>query len=261
MTVLNKRRCLCLWVTVALCVLSSHYNFAQNADTTKSPSQFSGSATITNNGISIIPTFSLGKPAGVIELAMGKKFTFEPQFRFSLEGKPWSIVLWGRYKLLKTDRFNLNIGAHPALIFKTITNTVNGVDKEIITSQRYFATEISPNYILRKNVSVGVYYLYSKGMKESYSKNTHFITLNSNFSNIKLTEDYFLKFNPQVYYLNIDGKDGVYFSSGFTLANKKYPISLQSFINKTIKTDLTSKDFVMNVSLIYSFNKNYLPVK
>jgi hypothetical protein len=53
---------------------------------------FNGSASITNNGISVIPTFSLGKPASIIELnAGGDRLTFEPQFRVSLEGQPWSL--------------------------------------------------------------------------------------------------------------------------------------------------------------------------
>lgn len=247
---------------ITLFTLNGGIVFAQQIDNSKAYTQFSAVTTITNNGISIIPTFSLGKPAGIVEMAVGKRFTFEPQFRFSLEGKPWSVILWGRYKLLKKERFNLNIGAHPAIAFKTTTNTIDGVTKEIITSHRYLAAEIAPSYTIKKNVSVGLYYLYSRGLEESANKNNHFLTLNSNFSNIKLTDNYFLKFNPQIYYLNIDNEDGLYCSSGLTLASKKSPFSIQTFVNKTIKTDIiASKDLVMNLSLLYTFNKKYMLVK
>ena len=113
-----------------------------------------------------------------------------------------------------------------------------------------------------KNVTIGLYYLYSRGLEESTNKNTHFLTFNGNFSNLKISENYFLKFNPQIYYLNIDNKAGLYCSSGITLASKKSPFSIQTFVNKTIKTDINaSKDLVMNVSLLYSFSKKYIPVQ
>jgi len=43
------------------------------------------------------------------------------------------------------------------------------------------------------------------------------------------------------------------------LANRKIPLSISSVINKIIQTKITaSKNFVWNVSLIYSFNKKYV---
>lgn len=76
---------------------------------------------VTNNGISVIPTFSLGKPAVIIELSTGtKKFSFDPQLRFALEdAKPWSFVFWLRYKLLEYNKFKLGIGAHSSFLFIT----------------------------------------------------------------------------------------------------------------------------------------------
>nr|MBP6073208.1 hypothetical protein [Flavobacterium sp.]MBP6100608.1 hypothetical protein [Flavobacterium sp.] len=62
---------------------------------------FSGGITVTNNGISLLPTFTLGKPAAIFDFAVkSKRWSFEPQLRFSLEGKPWSFVFWGRYKVI-----------------------------------------------------------------------------------------------------------------------------------------------------------------
>jgi len=37
--------------------------------------------------------FTLGKPAAIFDLSVGnERLAFEPQFRFSLEGKPWSFI-------------------------------------------------------------------------------------------------------------------------------------------------------------------------
>jgi len=233
--------------------------FSQNTDSIKVVNNFGAAATITNNGISFIPTFSLDKPAAIFEMSMGRKLSFEPQFRFSLEGKPWSIVFWWRYKLLKTNRFTFNLGTHLGLPFKTITDTIGGISNEILTTKRYLAGELVPNYLLTKNISIGIYYFYSRGIDPGTTKNTHFLTLNANFSNIRLPYQFYMKFTPQVYYLNLDKQDGFYYTATLSLANKKIPLSISTLINKVIRTNITaSKDFVWNVSLIYSFNKKYI---
>ena len=52
--------------------------------------------------------------------------SFEPQFRYALEGKPWSFIFIYRYKFIDRDRFSLKVGAHaPAIIFSTQTVTQN----------------------------------------------------------------------------------------------------------------------------------------
>jgi hypothetical protein len=255
-----KPQALIKFILVLILLNLSSNTFSQNSDSTKVAGHFGGAVTVTNNGISFIPTFSLGKPAVIFDLNMGKKrLSFEPQFRSSLEGKPWSFLFWWRYKLVKTSNASITLGAHPALSFKTVTITNDGVSHEVIKAQRYVAGELSPNYFLTKNISIGLYYLYSRGIESDATKNTHFLTFNSNFSNIRLSQQFFMKFMPQVYYLKMDKQDGFYFTSALTLANRRFPISITAVINKIIQTKITaSKNFVWNVSLVYSFNKKYV---
>ena len=153
------------------------------------------------------------------------------------------------------------MGAHPALSFKTIPVTSNGYSKDVIIARRYLAGELSPNYLLSKNISVGIYYLYSYCLEKDVAKNTHFLSFRSNFSNIKLSDQYFIKFAPQIYYLKADKEDGFYINSTMTLAKRNFPISISSVLNKTIKSDVSgSKNFIWNVSLIYSFNRKYVEI-
>ena len=66
-----------------------HISFCQKADSTKNIFHFAGGVTVTNKGISLVPTFTLGKPAAIFDPSTGKrKLYFEPQLRFALEGKP-----------------------------------------------------------------------------------------------------------------------------------------------------------------------------
>jgi hypothetical protein len=51
---------------------------------------------------------------------VGRKLTFEPELQVSLEGKPWSLFLWVRHKLVNNSRFFCALGTsgivirHPA---------------------------------------------------------------------------------------------------------------------------------------------------
>ena len=207
----------------------------------------------------VFHSFPLGKPAAIFEMSAGRRLSFEPQFRFALEGKPWSFVFWWRYKLVKTDNVSVTVGAHPAILFKTITETTNGNSQELIRAQRNLAAEISNNYFLTKNISLGIYYLYGYCLENFSTKNTHYLTLNSAFSNIKLPYKFHIKLNPQIYYLKMDNDDGFYASSVLTLSNSRFPISISALINKDIRTNISiSKNIVWNISLIYSFNKKYV---
>ena len=247
------------FILVLIFISLSQNSIAQSAGSKCVTSSFGGAVTVTNNGISFIPTFSLGKPAVIFDMAVGSKLTFEPQFRFSLEGKPWSFLFWWRYKTLKTDKFIFNTGAHLGLAYKTIGVSANGEIKDVQTVNRYLASELSPNYLLTKNISIGMYYLYSRGIDPDATRNTHFLTLNANFSDVRLSKEYYLKFVPQVYYLRMNQYDGYYFTSSLTLAKRNSPFSLSGMFNKIIQTDISaSKNFVWNASVVYRFTRKYV---
>lgn len=233
--------------------------FSQQADTSKvkAPIYVGGAVNLTNNGISLLPSFSLGKPAVMFDLVVGrKKLSFEPQFRFALEGKPWNFLFWWRYKLLRTSKWAVNIGAHPAISFKERTYIINGEPKNVMISQRVLAGEFSPNYTVAKNINLGLYYLYAHGFEFDATKDIHFLALRSNFSNIPLSNQLYVRFVPQVYYLKMDSKDGFYANANIILAKKNSPIAISSILSKTIQTNITGNDFVWNLSLNYTFGKN-----
>ena len=247
-------------ILVFVFLLLTHCSFSQKADSTKNLPYVSGAVSITNNGISIVPSFSLGKPAVQFNMYMGKnRFSFEPDIRFSLAGKPWTMLFWGRYKVVTSNKFNMNVGSHLGVNFRSALLRINGDSGTVNIARRYFATELFPRYSLTKNISVGIYYLYSHGLDAGTIGNTHFITLNTNFSHIKISNQFFIMFNPQFYYLKLDAEDGFFVTSTLTVAKKNFPLSVSSTVNKIINTNITgSKNILWNVSLNYAFNKKYL---
>lgn len=236
-------------------VIISQSCFAQAKDSTKSIIDFSGSVSATTNGISIIPTFSLGKPALITSLSLAKgRFSFEPDLRFSMEGKPWGFVFWFRYKIIDHKKFQMRIGAHPAFAYVDETITTNGVEQTHLVAQHYAALELVPNYFFTKNTSIGIYYLYGRGLQNDAIKYTHFLTLNSNFSKVKLSNQFYLGIIPQLYYLSVASEDGFYCSANITLNKEKFPLSFSLFGNQKIKSGITgSKDFIWNATLMYAF--------
>ncbi len=237
------------------------------ADTTKpqtinSPKKnfyVKASATLTNKGISYIPNLSLGKPAVLFDLSMGnKKLSFEPQLRFSLNGEPWAFLFPVRYKLRSTGKFQMTAGVSPLLNFKSVTYLVKGVSTTELVNRRYLGGEFKPNFHITEGISIGALYLYFCGVSDRAVKNTHFVSLNVNFSNIKLGTKCFARFNPQLYYLYQDGKDGVYFNSTITLLKRNFPFSIQTIMNVAIDTRIPgSQQYIWNASLIYTFNRTY----
>lgn len=244
---------------VLLLMLSAWPAPAQQADSARSSRTIGGAVTVTNNGISLLPTFSLGKPAAMFDMLVGtRKVSFEPQFRFALEGKPWSFILWWRYRPLRKGRFSASVGAHPAIVFETIPSSADGDSTETIIANRYLAAELSPRYSLSNRITLGIYYLYAHGFDPGGTKNTHFVTANATFANLGLAERLRLRIAPQVYYLRMDETDGYYATATVSLFYRDFPVSLQSIVNQAITTNIvTDDDFVWNVSLIYAFSREY----
>lgn len=215
----------------------------------------SGTISVMNDGISTVPSLALGKPAMIYNLSVGKRFRFEPELRFSLEGKPWSFLFWFRYDVVQNDKVSFRIGAHPAYSFRTVPALIDDSkqSEDVIEARRFLAGDINTSYSFAENVDVGVYYLAAHGFESSVPDYTHFLSFYSSVSNISLFSDLYLNFRPQIYYLKIDEIDGFYASTSIALGVRELPVTVSTTINKVIDTEITNTDPLWNISLNYSF--------
>ena len=77
-----------------------HRVAAQDSVKVAPPTVLGGALTVTTKGISTVPSFTLGKPAAILDISIVRGgLSFEPQFRMGLDGKPWAFLFWGRYRL------------------------------------------------------------------------------------------------------------------------------------------------------------------
>jgi len=236
--------------------------FSQGDDNKKSSTIFGGTINVTNKGLSTIPNLSLGKPAVIFDLKIGKeRLSFEPQLRFALEGKPWSFLFWWRYKLIESDKLRLSVGAHPAFSFKAYNLSNNGITKDYMVVRRYLGAELAPTYSVSKDISIGIYWLYSYGVEKELVRNSNFVSLRSNISNIKLSDQYQMRFAPQIYWLSLDENKGFYVGSTLSLVKRNFPFSISSTMNKAIKSEiLQGRNFLWNIGIVYSFNGKYAKI-
>lgn len=243
--------------------LAATVSFSQKIDSTKRELNFGGTVSATNNGFSLVPTFSLGKPALMTNLSLSGKgrFSFEPMFWYSmLDFKPWSFIFISRYKLVRREKFNLIVGTHlPAVNFTTTSVVKDSVRQDLIEARRFFPVgELILGYRFSKYFSLGAYILFGKGLDKSASTTNTFVSLRPDFDFIPISEKYFLKFNPQFYYLKMNENDGFYTAASLTLARKNCPFSISAMANRVLKSEINVKDFDWNVSLTYAFAKHFV---
>jgi hypothetical protein len=251
-----------IFVKKAFTILFILIAFISNAqtDTLQSEYHINGNIGVTNNGISIIPTFSLKAPAfnTSFSFSKGGRFSIDPDVRLTFDGTKGGAMLWFRYKLVKDNKFQFTVGAHPAYNFALRSVTENGKTWNITQARRFWATELAPNYTFNDHFALGVYYLNGHGLQDDGPKKTHFVTFSTSFLNLPIGGNYLFNLNPQVYYLQVDQQDGYYLSGSAILANKKYPFSLMYTYNKEIHTNITgSMNFDWNITLRYGFSNSF----
>lgn len=250
---------------IALLLVASglaHRAAAQAADSTGRPAEraaasradVAGAVSVTNNGIAVIPSFTLGRPAAIFDVHVrGERLSFEPQFRFGLDGKPWTFLFWGRCRLPERGRLRTTVGAHPALNFRPTTVVTNGAPREVLVARRYMAGELSPSYALSRHVGVGGHYLYSHGVDRDAVRHTHFVAARASLTDVRLPGRYVVRADPQLYYLRTGGEDGVYLNAAATVARRGLPVSVSAMANTPIRTRIAAGQVALwNVSLTYA---------
>lgn len=253
--------------TAFILILFLHGPFAlfaqQKKDSTYNETVFSGSLGVTNNGFSIVPTFSLNKPAALIFLSWRKKrFSIDPDIRLTFDAKKGGMLFWFRYHAIEKKNFKLRAGVHPAFNFQLREITTNGITSEITQMRRFIAWEFTPSYQINKNWGIGIYYLQGNGMQKDGPRTTHFVNLNTSISNLNVGGNFRLTLIPAVYYLYLDGYTGNYFTATGILSHTQLPFTFQSDVNKTFSSNLPgNKDFLWNVSVRYNFKKSVVVKK
>jgi hypothetical protein len=228
----------------------------EKTDTTRAEFHFSGTLSLTTNGISPIPAFSLEKPAITGFLSLRKKrFSYDPEMAFSIKGIPWFFNNCFRYRLIEKPRFQFRT----ALIWG-IGNSYpqiveNGRTNSITKAERFFWLELMPRYKISEKIALSSITYSGYNFEPGSVKRINYISLIGNFTKIRLKQNLYYSFFPQLFYLNLDGSTDGFFASGVLgIGHNKVPLFLSMQMNETLTTTISpNPGFKWNISLAYSF--------
>lgn len=217
---------------------------------------FSSDIGLYNNGISPIPSFSLGKPSinTVSSVAVGR-FSFDPIFDFSTEFKPWVDAFWFHYKIINSKIFNLALGIANSYSSSVENILIDGVANTQINSHSYFNTDFGSSYNVSRKVTLNMYYLYVQSLERSGPGVFHYLSAGPNFTNIALTKKLSFDTSTQVYFLAINRQPYYSFNLISVFRLDKFPVALTNLINLPLKTSPNGTGFLWNVGIIKEFSK------
>lgn len=240
--------------------LSSAKGIAQSQDSTKNTVRINGTISVTNNGFSFIPAFTLDKPAGVAIVTISKnRWSFQNQTRYALNGQPWAIAFVSRYKVIDKPQATVTVGMYfPGISFFKTKVIESGTEKQVLQSQQAISPEFNASFPVSKRLMLGVTYLYNRSIGGVPPLNGHYGGIWAALFDLKVAGTVRLGIDTQLFYLNLDGLEGAYTSWNFIISKKGFPITLSSMMFKTIKSNIGGKDANWNLSLNYVFGENYI---
>ena len=115
--------------------------------------------------------------------------------------------------------------------------------------------KLIPTYLISKNTSFSLIYWNAYNLEQESINSINFLSSVLSISNISVSQKMYCSISPQLFYLNVDGEDGIFFSPIAAVGIKNFPLYLSSQVNTTIFTNLSSDPgFKWNVALNYNFS-------
>lgn len=225
-----------------------------NADSTKLKKLQAGAIfSLNSNGISSVPAFSLGKPALMATVAVGRGwFSYDPTLGYSLDGNPWFIDNWLHVKLISRPKFELRTGMNiSTYCSKYKVQEIQG--GELYGVERYFTYELATTFRFTRHTSLLTQYWNDRG-QEDWSIKGHFLSATIERTEIPLGKHILCSAALQLFYINYFGKnDGLFVAPRVALSARNFPVSIFSQVVQAITSNIKPfPGFNINVGIGYT---------
>jgi hypothetical protein len=223
----------------------------EHSDSTRHPLKVTGMISFNTNGMAPVPAFAYGKPVVSSNITFRKnRFSYDPQFSYGLNIKPWILDNWFHYKLVDQPKFELRTGVNISMFFSELKTP----DEDVWRGQRYTTFELAGTYKLPKSRSIGLMYWYDMGIDSGTIKG-HFINLVLDQSEIALGKQLLLGVNIQIFYIDYtDYNDGLFISPKVSLSTRKLPVSIYCQGLQPVTSNMSPyPSFQYNLGIGYSF--------
>ena len=196
-------------ILFALLVLSYHDAYTQSY----------GNIQLTNNGVSPVPIFALGKPAIMGTAVMRKgKFYFNPEFNLGIDAKPWTIFSRVGYYLVEQKKLTIYITANTNWFFLPIKPIINDEEFQV---QQYYSFEFNGEYRPRDNQRFIFAYWRSDRLSKTGVLFEDLVNFAYCFDNIKFGNKNIINTRPSFFYLEDHGWVKGFFTAQTTTYQKE----------------------------------------
>ena len=232
---------------ILLFIFTSSYT-QENSD--KSKLKAGCNFSINTNGISSIPSFSLGAPAIIAAPTFTKgRFNYEPVLAYDMDIQPWFIDNWVRFKIVDRQKFEFRTGLNFSMYFSDYKLP----DETLLQGQRYWAIELTSVYKPSASSFISGAYWHDMG-KDKGTITGHYLALMGERSEIAIGKSIMLAANLHLFYIDYDGNnDGLFISPKLTASSKKVPLAIFFHGIQAISSNISPyPGFSWNMGLSYT---------
>lgn len=229
----------------------------QNADSTKSKKlKAAATFSLNSNGISSVPAFSLGNPALMASVSIGKSwFSYDPTLGYALDGHPWFIDNWLHVKLINRPGFELRTGMN----ISSYCSKYAVPEGEFFRVERYFAYELAAIFRFAKNTTLLTQYWNDRG-QEDWSLKGHFLSAIAEKTDMAIGKHVLCAAALQLFYINYDSNngdndnnDGLFVAPRVAFSVRNFPVSIFSQVVQAITSNIEPfPGFNINVGIGYT---------
>ncbi len=229
---------------------STALHASENTDSTKSKLKAGATFSLNSNGISSVPAFSLGKPAAMASVFIGKGwFSYDPTLAYALDGQPWFIDNWFHVKLVNRPKFELRTGMN----ISSYCGKYAVPEGEFLRVERYFAYELATTFRFARHTSLLAQYWNDRG-QEDWSMKGHFLSALVEKTDMAIGKHILFTAALQLFYINYDGNnDGLFVAPRVALSVRRFPVSIFSQVVQAITSNIEPfPGFNINAGIAYS---------
>ena len=242
-------------ISIAICLMFQAQRIVAQKDSTRYKPELSGVITLTSNGISQIPAYSLDKPAiSAFFYLKLKRFSYEPDINYGIDGRPWGMGNSFMYLVADKKKLKFKSGLALGLAFSYPEVLQGGEMIKINKSERYLIAKFIPSYLISNKTTLSINYWNAHNLEQKSINSINFLSAVLSILNVSVSQRIYCSIFPQIFYLNVDGEDGIFFSPTAAFGIKNFPLYLSSQVNATLYTNMGSDPgFKWNVAINYKF--------
>jgi hypothetical protein len=201
-------------------------------------------------GFSPIPVPPLEYPCLSSSISIEKgNWSYDPDFTFALNAKPWMINNWLHYRVLNKNKLKVTTGINPFLYF---TSGSTNPEKRAMRANFNLSAGLFADYKISNHWSTNIDYRYDMGFNgEVLTGNFYCVSL-SFVQNI--SSSLFIGLNGHLIYFDYPGQlIGIFNTGEIILGSKRVPASVSFQAVQPVACKSVTAPFIWNLSLNISF--------